>query len=242
MKLINEIGNTYGYLTVIDRVPNEGTRAKWKCQCKCGNIVEVIGKSLRNGSTRSCGCFARELLVEKCKELHKNMIGKNYGFLTVIDYGGYAIKPDGRKDRMMKCKCNLCGSIKEVRCADLTLGRTKSCGCMNSVGNTTIKLYLQAHNIEFKSEYKIDTCKDIYPLPFDFAIIHNNNIKCLIEYQGIQHFTCEHHGWDDQDKFENIQKHDKIKYNYCKDNNINLQYITYQDNIIQRLEEILNGL
>ena len=30
--------------------------------------------------------------------------------------------------------------------------------------------------------------------------------------------------------------------NYCKNNCINLQYITYQDNIICRLEEILNGL
>ena len=142
MKLINEVGNVYGYLTVIERVENEGTRAKWRCKCKCGNIIEVIGKNLRNGNTRSCGCLAKELLMEKHKATHADMIGKDYGFLTVIDYGGYAIKPDGRKDRMMKCQCNLCGSIKEIRCSDLKLGKTKSCGCMNSVGNTTIKLYL----------------------------------------------------------------------------------------------------
>lgn len=38
MPLKNEIGNTYGYLTVIARAENtkEG-RAQWLCQCKCGN-------------------------------------------------------------------------------------------------------------------------------------------------------------------------------------------------------------
>ena len=28
----------------------------WKCQCECGNIVEVDSQSLRRGYTKSCGC------------------------------------------------------------------------------------------------------------------------------------------------------------------------------------------
>ena len=94
----------------------------------------------------------------------------------------------------------------------------------------------------YECDYKINDCKDINPLPFDFVVFQDEQLICLIEYQGIQHFTCEHHGWDRQDKFENVQKHDEIKYNYCKNNRINLQYITYQDNVICRLEEILRGL
>lgn len=56
--LKNEIGNIYGYLTVIARATNDSSgRARWLCQCKCGNQVEVLGKSLRNGNTKSCGCY-----------------------------------------------------------------------------------------------------------------------------------------------------------------------------------------
>lgn len=32
----------------------------WKCRCDCGNEVTVLGLSLRNGHTTSCGCFHRE--------------------------------------------------------------------------------------------------------------------------------------------------------------------------------------
>ena len=61
MALKNEIGNTYGYLTVIERAENtkEG-RAQWRCQCKCGNTVIVLGKHLRSGNTKSCGCYKKE--------------------------------------------------------------------------------------------------------------------------------------------------------------------------------------
>lgn len=57
---INEIGNRYGKLTVIDYANSINKRAVWKCKCDCGNICEVKGKYLRNGDTTSCGCFSKE--------------------------------------------------------------------------------------------------------------------------------------------------------------------------------------
>lgn len=32
----------------------------WLCVCDCGNVSTVNSNNLRNGSIRSCGCFARE--------------------------------------------------------------------------------------------------------------------------------------------------------------------------------------
>lgn len=29
----------------------------WKCQCDCGNVVSIIGSTLRNGDSKSCGCL-----------------------------------------------------------------------------------------------------------------------------------------------------------------------------------------
>lgn len=62
-KLINEIGNTYGYLTVIEQAPSKNNRAMWKCKCKCGNETIVYGKLLRSGHTTSCGCKKKEVTI-----------------------------------------------------------------------------------------------------------------------------------------------------------------------------------
>lgn len=242
-KLIDEIGNVYGYLTVIERAPSsKDNHAMWKCKCKCGNEVIVTGKNLRSGNTQSCGCYKKERLREYHKDKHKDMIGKTYGYLTVLDFGDYAQKPDGRHDQRMLCKCNLCGITTQVRAYDLRLGNQISCGCINSKGNTLIKTLLDSWGYTFKSEYRIEKCKDQRPLPFDFALIKNQEVVGLIEYQGIQHFSCENHGWDNKEKFQIVQEHDKIKFDYCQNNNIKLYYITYKDDIEEKLKEILNEL
>lgn len=49
---INEIGNIYGYLTVIAEGPrSKDNRATWLCRCKCGKEIIVAGKALRSGHT-----------------------------------------------------------------------------------------------------------------------------------------------------------------------------------------------
>lgn len=57
-KIINEVGNRYGRLVVLEKVESINGRAAWKCQCDCGNTVIVKGKYLRNGDTKSCGCLS----------------------------------------------------------------------------------------------------------------------------------------------------------------------------------------
>ena len=59
-KFINLIGQKFGRLTVIKRLPNKNNRVMWLCKCDCGNTVEVRGDSLKSGNTKSCGCIHRE--------------------------------------------------------------------------------------------------------------------------------------------------------------------------------------
>lgn len=55
--MVDMIGGTYGYLTVVGRAPNNKHRsACWLCLCKCGEHRIVVGKSLRRGHVTSCGC------------------------------------------------------------------------------------------------------------------------------------------------------------------------------------------
>lgn len=113
---------------------NKRNAHSFLCKCDCGNIVSVRGQNLLSGSTKSCGCLARE----KCSENGKNgaidLVGQRFGKLVVtrrkendpndpikqrrIGAWWYADCDCGKKDVIAK------GSY-------LRAGRIKSCGCYN---------------------------------------------------------------------------------------------------------------
>lgn len=58
-------GLQFGRLTVIRRAGStkEG-KATWLCLCECGVESVKVGKQLRNGHCRSCGCLERENRID----------------------------------------------------------------------------------------------------------------------------------------------------------------------------------
>lgn len=62
-KLINELGNKYGALTVIEIAKDKNGRTAWLCVCDCGNKKIVRGPDLRKGRITSCGCRATTFSV-----------------------------------------------------------------------------------------------------------------------------------------------------------------------------------
>ena len=64
-RAIDETGNRYGRLLVLERSDGIDGRAAWLCECDCGNHVIVKGKELRNGHTRSCGCLIHDITVNR---------------------------------------------------------------------------------------------------------------------------------------------------------------------------------
>ena len=54
-KFLDLTDDVYGELTVIKRAPNENGRAKWHCDCSCGEKTTVYGYKLRAGRTKTCG-------------------------------------------------------------------------------------------------------------------------------------------------------------------------------------------
>ena len=60
MKAIDLTGQRFEMLQVLERSGKSKCGAiKWLCQCDCGNQTVTIGKDLRTGHTRSCGCKER---------------------------------------------------------------------------------------------------------------------------------------------------------------------------------------
>ena len=62
MSKVNDLTNKkFGRLKVIEHYgSNKNGRALWLCQCDCGNKKVVLGNSLLNNATVSCGCYNSE--------------------------------------------------------------------------------------------------------------------------------------------------------------------------------------
>ena len=110
-----------------------------------------------------------------------------------------------------------------------------------SIGEKTISSILVSNNIPHKLQYTISDCRDNKPLAFDVAIIDNDKLICLIEYQGIQHFLhIEFYGGEEA--LKSNQKRDKIKYNYCLAHNMPLLVVSYKEDLEQELKSFLHNL
>lgn len=116
------IGRQFGYLTIIREVKREGSRRRyWLCRCDCGNEKVVEESHLKDGHTKSCGCYRKKLLREKRLDL----TGERYGRLVVLGM----VKENDGSVKGWKCRCD-CGNTCICHAGNLRSGITKSCGCL----------------------------------------------------------------------------------------------------------------
>lgn len=73
MKKDSLIGKWFGRLTVISKGEyiqlKNGKMSTWNCICDCGNKKNVRRSYLINNVTRSCGCLANELTVQRNRKI-----------------------------------------------------------------------------------------------------------------------------------------------------------------------------
>ena len=214
-RAIDETGKVYGRLTVIKRIPPQkgDKRVFWECKCSCGNYKNVSAKDLRSGKTTSCSC----LKSKRASELQfKDETNNRYGKLTVVSLGQKHPKA------IWKCLCD-CGKYKKVKGIDLRSGNTKSCGCLLSWPEEEISKILEEINVIYQRQYSFN---DLFsqkgnPLRFDFAILKDNSVIGLIEYNGEQHYkSIDFYGGESGLKKQ--QERDRFKEEYCKTKNIPL--------------------
>ena len=103
-------------------------------------------------------------------------------------------------------------------------------------GEEKIENYLKFLKVEYETQKTFDGCKDKRNLKFDFYIPSKN---IAIEYDGIQHFESISFGNDAKSNLEYNTKHDKIKDDFCKANNIKLIRISFED--YDNIEDILHN-
>ena len=119
-KKINEIGNVYGHLRIIDAAPSINGKAAWLCQCECGQQKVYTGDGLRRHKYTSCGnCdIKKKRMSEIGKSNSKDITGLRSGRLVAVEkvgstsYGGC----------LWKCQCD-CGNSHEVETSNFLKGK-----------------------------------------------------------------------------------------------------------------------
>lgn len=128
-------GQRFGNLTAIRPVgKNACGQMLWECACVCGRTTVSAASMLKRGTTRSCGCLARQ---------RHDLSGQAFGKLTAIQR---VVTSDAARSRSRSaiwlCRCE-CGRETSIRANALVTGNTKSCGYCSfgryeSVGNHVI--------------------------------------------------------------------------------------------------------
>ena len=131
-KIQDLTGQRFGKLKVVERTedhisPSGYKYVMWRCQCDCGNFINVRTTDLKNNHTQSCGCLHKEML-SKAKLI--DLTGQVYERLTVIKRVDDYISPSGSHQVQWLCKCK-CGKEVIVTGNNLKNGNSKSCGCYN---------------------------------------------------------------------------------------------------------------
>lgn len=193
----------------------------WHCICDCGKEVIVDTRNLNSNHTTSCGCLQKE----KAQQNTVDMVGYENETLKVIERVGSTEKS---QRALWKCECKLCGKYFIAPGQHIRSGAIKSCGCLHSANERQIAKFLEELNISYSQQYTFQDLKSPRNggLRFDFALFNKaNKLVGLIEYNGKQHYIKPNGPWGED--FEESQKRDLMKKEYCIKHNIPLLIIPY---------------
>lgn len=177
--------NRWTVLECVGRTKSGG--ALWRCICECGTIRDVDGRTLRDGTSKSCGCYARERSVESTK-------------IAATKHGG---KANGKTERLYGIWCgikNRCLNPNSKHYHDYGGRGIKVCdewvedyavfrgwAYENGFNDSVPKKYQSLDRVDNDGPYSPDNCA------WHTAIQQCNNRRGnrVVEYNGERHTLAE---------------------------------------------------
>ena len=198
-----------------------------------GEFWQTPANHLKNRGCPICGGHQKsstEEFIKKANKVHNN----KYDY-SKVEYKNIETKV-----------CIICpehGEFWQLAHSHLT---NHGCPkCSSSRLEIIVKDALEKNNIHYIHQCKFDWLKDINHLTVDFYL---PEYDVVIECQGLQHFRPCDFGSKKRDKnklYESILKHDKIKFEECKNHNIDVLYfsnlgIDYPYIVYENVNELIN--
>lgn len=199
---------------------------------KCGICGKSFTTSLASQIAGDGAClFCSHIKTAKGLTLTTEYLNKKYnsnGKIMLLNPEDYV----ANNANNLEFVCRICGKsfITSMVNYDYGQDRCSSCTHFKSSGEEIIENFLIKHNIIHVFQYKTEECCDKRQLPFDFYL---PDFRTMIEFDGKHHFEPIY----GQERFEKTQYHDKIKNQYCLENNITMIRIPYFDG--HNIEQIL---
>lgn len=196
-------------------------KAKFLCPT-CKEPYEARIENVQKNKSTQCSICGHKQGAEKIKKQYSkgDILGPNKDVIFIeevepIHFYDHAI----RRGKFFNKKTNI---EFETDIRLVVAGHAN--GDKKSSGECILEQIFLDNNIKFETQKIFKDCKDTSYLRFDFYL---SDYNVCIEYDGIQHFEVI--GWNTKEKFLEIQKKDKIKNDYCKNNNIGLIRVSYKN-------------
>jgi len=176
-----------------------------------------------------CGCSICGLKIKTTEQFIKDSILKHG------DYYDYSLVEYKKHNEKVKIICPKHGIFEQT-----AKNHTDGYGCekcSESKGEKEIRKILENVNIKHIQQKTFNDCKDKQVLQFDFYLPDYN---VCIEYDGEPHFKVVEN-WGGEYGLKDRQKKDKIKTDYCKENNINLLRIRFDENIQYKMKVLIDS-
>lgn len=200
-----------------------------KCK-KCGNLRHTTASNILRFGCKHCA-------VIKLNEPRK---------LTTQEFIDRARKVHGDRYDYSKTKyiswntpvCIICSKHGEFwQKAGKHLSGHRCQKCKESRGEELVRLALEESDIPFEQEKHFQLYKKVF---VDFYINFNNK-QYIIEVNGEQHYMPVGY-FGGQLRYNEQIKRDQALVNYCKENNIKLFIIKYDENKLERIQTIISEI
>lgn len=243
-KSIEKYGDNFRY-DKIELLDNYHLSSKVIVVCShCGKELTVSCQSFLLWNTK-CIC---QIIHEKFIDLSNILKPYNISILTteqeLIQLGNLT------DNTIISLRCNTCGSIFKLPVKYIKVKARKNyficknCNKSKSIGEELINSWLKDNNFKFRREVRLNCIigRNINLVIVDFELYVNGK-KCIIEYNGEQHYRRGDFFNILKEDFEKQVKRDINLRNYCIDNNILFIEIPYtfrsKKSISTVLKEIL---
>ena len=221
-------GNKYDYSKV--KYTNSQTKIKIICSIHGEFEMKANNHTVQNQGCPDCGRekaninmrISYEKVLNRFKSVHRN----KYKYIkeSYVDY-----------TTEMKIICNKHGEFYMKPHTHYSM-KAGCPVCKSSKGEISIKDYLDDNNIEFERQKTFEGLKGVNKLRCDYYIPSKN---LIIEFNGRQHYEAIEL-WGGVKSFKILQKNDALKKEFCLNNKINFEVIKYDEDVVERMEEIIS--
>lgn len=220
---LQEIATRYdGNIQILSQYT--GSHESITCYCVKHKTSWVTTPTSLLSNTYGCPICAKEAIGDSCKKTNEQFLSElsqvNPTIVPLEEYKGNQEK--------IRCLCTIHNYEWNVEPNKILYRRTGCPKCASYHNENVLDSILDKYGYKYSIQKRFENCKDKKSLPFDRYL---DDFGILIEYDGEGHYIPikRGHMTDEEamQQLQYVQRHDKIKNQYCKDNNIPLIRIPY---------------